>query len=138
MTVIGFGNEPSSTGTKRSVRSKAARHGAVACRGASPATRSKISVSRRDQSIDSVTHVPREPEAPARAQDARQLGEGGVVIEPMEGLCRDRGIDRGIAQRQRLRGAGERCRRRDGRREPGAHRLDRLDGDDARPQRDEL
>ena len=43
-----------------------------------------------------------------------------------------------VGERDRLGGAGERFDARDGPLELRAHRVDRLDGDDARSQRDEL
>ncbi len=88
--------------------------------------------------IVEVPAVPEQREAAARTEDAADLRYRLARPEPVERLCARDCVDATVSERDRLGGAGERLDFRDGALELGAHGVDRLDGDDAGSQRDEL
>jgi len=84
-----------------------------------------------------VARVPDEREPASRSKDARDLGHGSDVIEPMERLPTCDDIGRGIGQRDRLGAARERLHRRHRGLQLRAHLVERLDCADVMPESDE-
>ena len=85
-----------------------------------------------------VAPIPEQSKAATGTKDAPDLRHGFVGSEPVEGLAaRDR-VDTPVRERDRLRRAGERLDTRYGTLELGAHSVDRLDGDDAGTEGQEL
>ncbi len=72
--------------------------------------------------------VPSQDEHAPRPQYARDLGEGTLAVEPMEGLGGEDRVDRGIRQRDLFGASGKRLGFGAERHEQAAHRLGRLDG----------
>ena len=75
--------------------------------------------------------------APRRAQDAANLGECSLVGEPVEGLCSEDGVDRGVRERNLLGGPGERLGAGTARDQQTSHLVVWLDADYAEERGDE-
>src|SRR5439155_10101762 len=89
---------------------------------------------RRVARMVGIPSVPEERERAARAQDTTDLAKRFREPEPVEGLRHGDGVDRSVLARDGLRGPGEHLDARDGPLELGAHPVDRLDRDHARPR----
>ncbi len=100
---------------------------------------------RSEQLVDSrllrvveVADVPEQGQAAARTEHAPDLTDGLVGPEPVRCLRARDCVDACVGEWDRFSGAGERFDAWDHPLELGAHGVDRLDSDDAGPQRDEL
>src|SRR5687767_15739519 len=85
-----------------------------------------------------ISPVPEQRQAAARPEYASDLRHRLVGAEPVEGLRACDSVDAAVRERDRLCCAGKSLDTRHSPLELGAHRVDRLDGDDVRSERDEL
>ena len=96
-----------------------------------------IELSRSHPGIAVVARVPHERDVAARTQHARDVGEGVVVVEPVERLRGDDDVGGAVGQRDRLGAPLERPNVGQHRRELRAHLVQRLDRGHTVAERDE-
>ena len=148
-TVCGFGSRASSSSSK-GARANASRHRPDAyvagLRSSGSAPNSVVSgpcsvkepLYGSDRRLGrAAREVPHENEGSAWPQDARDLLEGALVGEPVEGLGGEDGVDRVICERDLLGCTGEGFDLWTERHEQVTHRLGRLHGNHAVEPRDE-